>query len=65
MRSIPDSTNKTDNYSVAYSQFIMPLVKGIQEQQSIITQQNDKINQQEKIISDLLSRVEKLEAPGN
>lgn len=52
---IPDSTNKTDHYSVAYSQFIMPLVKGMQEQQSII-------NQQTKTISELLSRIEKLES---
>ncbi|MEP7170630.1 MAG: tail fiber domain-containing protein, partial [Bacteroidota bacterium] len=28
---IPDASNKTDNYSVAYSQFIMPLVKSVQE----------------------------------
>lgn len=58
---IPDSNNKTDNYSVAYSQFIMPLVKGMQEQQTTITKQSEKISQQEKIINDLLSRIEKLE----
>ncbi|MEP7171759.1 MAG: tail fiber domain-containing protein, partial [Bacteroidota bacterium] len=59
---IPDGNNKTDNYSVAYSQFIMPLVKGMQEQQTTITQQNEKINQQEKIICNLVSRIEKLES---
>ncbi|RZJ68770.1 MAG: hypothetical protein EOO50_00905 [Flavobacterium sp.] len=33
---IPDASNPTDNYSVAYSQFIMPLVKSVQEQQGEI-----------------------------
>lgn len=32
----PDASNPSDNYSVAYSQFIMPLVKSVQEQQSEI-----------------------------
>jgi trimeric autotransporter adhesin len=58
--------NKSDNYSVAYTQFIMPLVKGMQEQQVVIEKQNTTIetlkNQNEtlekrlKAIEDLLSK---------
>ena len=58
---IPDVTNKTDNYSVAYSQFIMPLVKGMQEQQNIIEtlqKQNEILQKQNAAI---LMRLEKLE----
>lgn len=33
---IPDASNPTDNYSVAYSQFVIPMVKAIQEQQDEI-----------------------------
>lgn len=47
-------TNPKDNYSVSYDLFIPSLTKAIQEQQQLI------INQQ-KMIDDLLKRVEKLE----
>ena len=40
-------TNKKDHYSLAYAQFVMPLVKGMQEQQAIIEK--------------LMARIEKLE----
>lgn len=33
---VPDASNPTDNYSVAYSQFVVPMVKAIQEQQNEI-----------------------------
>lgn len=33
---VPDASNPTDNYSVAYSQFVIPMVKAIQEQQAEI-----------------------------
>ncbi len=33
---VADAANPTDHYSVAYSQFIMPLVKAVQEQQVMI-----------------------------
>ena len=36
----PDANNNTDHYSLAYSQFIMPLVKAVQEQQSTIDSLN-------------------------
>lgn len=35
--------NERDNYSIAYSQFIMPLVKSVQEQQAIIEDQQKQI----------------------
>ena len=41
--------NANDNYSLAYSQFVVPLVKAVQEQQQIIEQQqkiNDQLQQQ-------------------
>lgn len=47
-------TNETDNYSLSYSHFVIPLVKAVQEQQAIINQQN-------QAIKDLLKRIEKLE----
>jgi hypothetical protein len=42
---IPDPSNPTDNYSVAYSQFIMPIVKAVQEQQEIIETQKTELEQ--------------------
>jgi hypothetical protein len=46
--------NPSDNYSIAYSQFIMPLVKAVQEQQALIITQQSQIDQ-------LLKRIELLE----
>jgi trimeric autotransporter adhesin len=44
----PDSNN--DHYSLAYSQFVVPLIKGMQEQQQMIkTQQLINAEQQNKI----------------
>jgi len=43
-----------DLYSLSYSSFVVPLVKAIQEQQAIITQQ-------QKQIDDLVKRIEVLE----
>jgi hypothetical protein len=40
---IPDSSNPTDNYSIAYSQFVVPLVKATQEQQELIEKQAKEI----------------------
>src|SRR5690606_24353429 len=39
----PDPSNPTDNYSIAYSQFVMPLVKAVQEQQQTIESQADRL----------------------
>jgi trimeric autotransporter adhesin len=35
--------NQTDNYSIAYSQFIMPLVKALQEQQAMIEELKQEV----------------------
>ena len=39
--------NDRDNYSLAYSQFVVPLVQAVQEQQKIIETQNEKIRRLE------------------
>ncbi|MBS1754375.1 MAG: tail fiber domain-containing protein [Ferruginibacter sp.] len=41
--------NDRDHYSLAYSQFIMPLVKAVQEQQEMITQQKQKNMEQQEM----------------
>ena len=46
--------NDGDNYSIAYSQFVMPLVKAVQEQQLQI----EALQQQN---ADLIERITKLE----
>ena len=43
-------TNDRDHYSLAYSQFIMPLVKAVQEQQEMIEDQWEMIKELEKDI---------------
>ena len=72
---IPEVNNPTDNYSVAYSQFIMPIVKSIQEQQQTITSQKFEIaklesenlqlkaelSQQKKVLEAIGDRLNKLE----
>lgn len=47
--------NSTDNYSIVYSQFVVPLVKAVQEQQVMI----QKLQQQNDY---LLKRIENLES---
>jgi hypothetical protein len=49
---VPESDN--DNYAVAYSQFVVPLVKSVQEQQKMI----DELRKQN---ADLMKRIEALE----
>ena len=53
--------NDKDHYSLAYSQFIMPMVKGMQEQQLMIELQNKKIDQQNRNIDQLKEVIQKLE----
>jgi len=50
--------DENDNYSINYGQFVVPLVKGMQEQQQII-------EQQQQTIQDLLKRIEALETKSN
>ena len=57
---IPDTKNQTDHYSVAYSQFIMPMVKAIQEQQEIIEQQNNELEQLKSEIKQLKTLEERI-----
>jgi hypothetical protein len=48
-------TNSTDNYSLSYAQFVVPLVKAVQEL-------NAKIATQDELIKQLTKRLEALEA---
>ena len=52
--------NDKDHYSLAYSQFIMPLVKSVQEQQQMIEDQNKKIDSQAQQIKKMNERIEAL-----
>lgn len=52
--------NNKDHYSLAYSQFIMPLVKAVQEQQLIIEDQDKKLNGQAGQIKKMNDRIEEL-----
>ncbi len=52
--------DKKDHYSLAYSQFIMPLVKSVQEQQQIIDDQNKKINTVEEEIKAMNRKIEEM-----
>ncbi|MES2647622.1 MAG: tail fiber domain-containing protein [Bacteroidota bacterium] len=49
-----------DHYSLAYSQFIMPLVKSVQEQQVIIESQKSDIDQLKEQVQMLIKTVETL-----
>jgi trimeric autotransporter adhesin len=55
--SAPQDEN--GNYGVAYSQFTVPLVKAVQEQQAIIESQNKKIDDLQKQIDDLKKLISK------
>jgi hypothetical protein len=48
-------------YSLSYESFVVPLVKGMQEQQKIILDLQARVKQQDLVISELLRRMEKLE----
>ena len=52
--------NERGHYSLAYSQFIMPLVKAVQELQEIIKDQSEKNSKQQQIIEQLQKEVEQL-----
>jgi len=53
--------NETDLYSIRYAEFVVPLVKAMQEQQAIIEGQEAKIDQQKNDYLLLLKRIEALE----
>lgn len=48
-------TNSTDNYSLSYAQFVVPLVKAVQEL-------NTKVEAQQQVIDQLTKRLQELEA---
>lgn len=58
---IPDSKNDTDYYSLAYSQFVVPLVKAVQEQQVMIEDLKQDAAAKDTIIQELIRRIEALE----
>jgi trimeric autotransporter adhesin len=53
-------TDAGDNYSVAYSQFVVPLVKAVQEQQAMISTQAEQIATQQKELAELKAIVRTL-----
>jgi hypothetical protein len=46
--------DENDNYSLALGQFVVPLVKAVQEQQAIIEQQEQRLRALEKKLDQLL-----------
>jgi hypothetical protein len=65
-------TNENDFYGLRYSEFVVPLVKAVQEQQAIISalqKQNEELKKanadQKSINENLLKRLEKLEGSFN
>ena len=54
----PESS--TDNYSLAYSEFVVPLVKAVQEQQTMINEQKKTIDELKKQNEAILKQLELL-----
>ena len=58
--------NETDLYGIRYAEFVVPLVKAMQEQQEIIEGQQEMIDGQQAIIeqqkNDFLLLLERIEA---
>ena len=55
-------SNPTDNYSIAYGELVMPLVKAVQEQQQQIEELKKKNDAQQNLNNELLERIIKLES---
>jgi hypothetical protein len=53
--------NATDNYGLRYSEFVVPLVKAVQEQQEVIKAQNAEIDLLKTQYLELLNRIADLE----
>jgi hypothetical protein len=49
--------NETDFYGLRYAEFVVPLVKGMQEQQAIIDEQNKRITALEKLVAELSGKI--------
>jgi hypothetical protein len=54
--------DKDGLYGLRYSEFVVPLVKAVQEQQNIIETQGQRIEKLEKQVSALLNAMEKMKA---
>jgi hypothetical protein len=52
--------NENDNYGVAYSQFVVPLVKAVQEQQTMIETQKAAIEELKKQNALMMQEIEEL-----
>ena len=52
--------NDTDHYGLRYAEFVVPLVKAVQEQQEQIEKQNEIINKQQEAIDMLMKEIENL-----
>ena len=52
--------HEKDHYRIAYAEFVVPLVKAVQEQQKIIEDQNKKIDQQQQQIDLLIKEMQSL-----
>ena len=50
-----------DHYRLAYGEFVVPLVKAMQEQQKIIGDQKETIAQQQVLINQILNRLTAVE----
>ena len=51
--------NDKDSYGIAYQQFVVPLIKAVQEQQKIIVEDRERITRLEKQNAELLKLVNK------
>jgi hypothetical protein len=52
--------NNGEAYGLSYSQFVVPLVKAVQEQQQVIETQNKKIDQLQQQMDLLMKEIQKL-----
>jgi trimeric autotransporter adhesin len=50
-------TNENDMYGISYAQMVVPLVKGMQEQQAMIEELQKQLAEQKKISAELQSKV--------
>ncbi len=53
--------NADDYYGLRYAEFVVPLVKAVQEQQDIIERQKQKLNEQEQKLQEQEKRIQRLE----
>lgn len=54
--------NDKDHYGLTYETFVVPLVKGMQEQQRVIESQKQDVEELKKLNAALMARLEKLES---